>query len=54
MIRRVDALTDAHVKERREITVTGRLAGDWTSSRGTHVLLVEVPASAEVEIGGTP
>lgn len=51
MIRRVCDLSDSHIRDRRTVTITGTLVGTWTSSRGPHVVSVEVAGDAPVEIG---
>lgn len=50
MIRKASALTDAVIRERREITVTGRLIGD-IGLRGGRVLMVQVDGETDVEVG---
>ena len=49
MRRRADQLTDAVIRERRTVTLTGRIIGDFGLLSG-RVLLVQVEADAEVEI----
>lgn len=49
MKRRADAISDAVINQRRQITVTGHLVGDY-SQAGGRVLLVHVAHDAEVEV----
>jgi hypothetical protein len=49
MIRRADAISTQVIHDQREITVSGRIIGDWATVSG-RVLLVLVNGDAEVEI----
>ncbi|GAB2970098.1 hypothetical protein [Nocardioides montaniterrae] len=49
MKRRADSLPDAHIRERREVTITGRLLADWPLP-GKRVLSIEVDADTEIEV----
>lgn len=51
MIRKANALSDAVLREAREVTVTGRIIGDYALSDGRWALVLAVPADAMVEVG---
>lgn len=50
MKRLVSAISDATIREQREVTVTGHLIGDYASG-ADRTLIIQVPADAEIEIG---
>ena len=51
MKRPVNALSDAVIRDMREVTVTGRIVGEFRSG-DTHTLMIQVPADTVLEIGG--
>jgi hypothetical protein len=50
MKRLVSALSDAVIRDMREVTITGRIVGEFRSGT-THTVLVQVPADTEIQIG---
>lgn len=52
MKREASAISDAVIKEQREVTLTGQIIGDYALPPDRHVLIVVVPADRVVEIGG--
>lgn len=54
MKRPANALPDVALKEAREVTVTGRIIGDYRLQSGEHALVIAVPADRAVEVGGKP
>lgn len=50
MKRLASAISDATIREQREVTVTGHLISAYSLRTG-HVLAIQVPADAEIEIG---
>ena len=50
MKRRADSLSDAVIKDMREVTVTGRIVGDYAIGQ-RRVLFVEVDPETVVEVG---
>lgn len=57
MKRKASDISDQTLKDRRLVAIppmVGRLVADWSSSRGTHVLSIEVPSDTEIELGGRP
>lgn len=54
MKRPANALSDTVLKDGREVTVTGRIVGDYALSSGLHALVIAVPADQLIEIGGAP
>lgn len=57
MKRKVSEISDQTLRDQRLVTLppmVGRLVADWSSSRGTHVLSIELPSDTEIELGGRP
>ena len=52
MKRRVDSLSDTVIKDAREVTITGRVIGDYPLPPNDHVLMVAAPNDTVIEIGG--
>ncbi|WP_235738966.1 hypothetical protein [Nocardioides alcanivorans] len=50
MKRKASQLSDATIRECREVTLTGQIIGDYPLPPDRHVLIVAVPADAEVEV----
>lgn len=54
MKRPANAISDAVIREAREITATGHIIGDWPMADGRHALVIAVPKERDVEIGEKP
>lgn len=50
MKRRPWSISDAIIRESREVTATGRIIGDWPMADGTHALVIAVAADTDIEV----